>query len=500
MNLDIANIAATHNLKRRSGGFAGPCPKCGGGATSDKFVIKDDGGFKCYSCDFKGDAITWLREIDGKSCPDAHEAAGTDCRAAGCPARGTCRLGDGTGTRPRRQARSVAPAPLRQPAQLAATVSRAPDDLWLHWATALADGARQDLQAQPEQLAWLAARGLDAVAVARFGLGWLHHDRRVLRISIGLAPKDGKDKLWVPGGLVIPIYAEATLVRLRIRRTQEAQAKFLPDRKYMWIEGSGTAPLVIHPTATPSRGTVIVEAELDAMAIASAHPGVTVIALGTVAGGMPDLLRRQCSLAPVILVALDADPGKDGKRGAGPTAIASWSATYRQAKFWPVPAGKDPGDYVRDHQGCLRAWIEAGLPPMVASITPATPVSAAVPPIAPPIPPACHDLPLSLDAGQRGVGGERVSVDCQEAPESATTSPMAAFIALLATETGWIWCDEYDTSIRYKLPYPPSIDALQRRTQISQTVYGAGPVATLLELLPPGTYGAGSLSQFFKGA
>jgi hypothetical protein len=77
---------------------------------------------------------------------------------------------------------------------------------------------------------------------------------------------------------------------------------------------------------------------------------------------------------------------------------------------------------------------------------------------------------------------------------------MAAFLTLLAEETGWLWCDEYDTAIRYKQPHPPTIEALQRRVRISQTVYGTGAVARMLTLLPPGNYGVGSLSQFFKGA
>jgi len=404
MNIDIAEIAARYNLRKRSNGFAGPCPKCGGGQASDKFVIKLDGGFKCYSCDFKGDIITWLRTIDGKTCPDAHEAAGVDCRAASCAAKGTCRFGDGSGKTGKR-ARSVAPVPADKKSTVPVAVSKGPAAVWSTWASALVDQAGTDLEEQQEPLTWLAGRGIDADAVRRFGLGWLAHDRRVIRASIGLAPKEGKDKLWVPGGLLIPIFAaDGSLVRIRIRRTPESRERFLPDRKYMWIEGSGNDPMVILPTSGPVRGAVVVEAELDAMAVAAAHPGVLVIALGTVAGGMPEWLRAECASAPIILVALDADPGKGGKGGAGPQAIAGWTNTYRQAKFWPVPQGKDPGDYVRDHGGDLRTWIEAGLPTRVVS-SPSTPA-------APSPAPVCQDLPLPLDASRAGDGG--ITDDCQE--------------------------------------------------------------------------------------
>ena len=95
----LTEIADTYGLKRRGNStrYVGPCPKCGGSKGSDKFVIKDDGGFKCYSCSFKGDIITWLREMDGKSCAEAHEITGLPCRSAPCPVRGICRLGDGSG-------------------------------------------------------------------------------------------------------------------------------------------------------------------------------------------------------------------------------------------------------------------------------------------------------------------------------------------------------------------------------------------------------------------
>lgn len=490
MNIDLKALAATHNLRRGNGRFVGPCPKCGGSSTSDKFVIRDDGGFKCHGCDFKGDIITWLREIDGKTCAEAHEAAGQQCRVSSCAVRGTCRLGDGSG-KPQRRARSVAPVPPPRMQQVAQVVTKTPADTWLAWAEGLAADSLINLREQEDQLAWLAGRGLDAAAVKRFALGWLGHDRRVKRDAIGLPPKEGKDKLWVPGGLVIPIFgADGKLHRLRIRRTPESRERFLAERKYIWIEGSGNEPLVIRPAIGPSRGVVVIEAELDAMAVAVAHPGVTVIALGTVAGGMPEWLRRECAAAPIILVALDADPGKDGKGGAGPKAIASWTNTYRQARFWPVPAGKDPGDYVRDHGGDLRAWIEAGLPAAVAKTAPIAPV--ADPP---------QDQPFSLDVSREGEGGLRVDREAAVAVTgSLEPTPMAVFIERLRRENGVIWRDKHDLMVRYRVPQATTYDALSCREQVKADLYGGGAVAWLLELLPAGKYDAGGLESFFKGA
>ena len=372
MTFSLTEIAARFKLHRRLDRWTGPCPKCGGSARSDKFNLRDDGGFKCYGCDFKGDAITWLREMEGLSCPEAHEAAGKNCEAAACPVYATCRMGDGSGKLQRR-ARPVAPIKTAAGQTVATREGKDPAEVWRAWAADLVESAARALPQQSATLAWLQARGISAPAVRRHSLGWLERSSKVDRASIGLPPeRDGKTTLWIPAGLLIPIYdADGKIHRLRIRRTDEERSRFLPDLKYVWLEGSGSVPLVIRP-AGESRSVVVIEAELDAIATASAHPEVTVIALGTVSASLTPQLTAELAAAAVILVALDADPGKDGKTGAGPKAIAAWCSQFRQAKYWPVPAGKDPGDFVRDHGGNLHTWIDSGLPPRVSVRQPAS--------------------------------------------------------------------------------------------------------------------------------
>lgn len=365
----LPGIASQHNLRRGNGRYVGPCPKCGGKKDSDKFVIKDDGGFKCYACDFRGDIITWLREMEGKTCPEAHEAAGLNCRADSCSVRGTCRLGDGSGKRLQPQRHSIAPQREKSMSALPVVMPTEPSPRWYAWAERLVTVAAKTLANCPDVMQWLAdERGIDAASVARFRLGWIDHDLKFNRADIGLPPgKDGKPTLWVPGGLVIPIHdAIGKIVRLRIRRTDQARAKFLPNRKYNEIEGSGRMQLAINPSITP-RGAVIVEAELDAMACACAHPEILAIALTTVADGVTEQQRQVIGRCPVVLVALDAERDEDGKQGRGPQAVSRWLSAYRQAMYWPVPSGKDPGDYVKAG-GNLRAWIEAGLIPKPAAI------------------------------------------------------------------------------------------------------------------------------------
>ena len=360
----LSEISARYNLRRKSGKWVGACPECGGSSTSDKFNIRDDGGFKCYACDFKGDIITWLRKMEGMSCPEAHERAGKQCNFGCCQVKDKCRLGNGQGgTKRRYRPSSVRPRATQQRSALPLVRVSMPNPHWQRWAEDLVAKARENIRDQADVLSWLADRGLDLEAVMRFRLGWLDHQYRVKRTTIGLTPeKDGKGSVWVPEGLLIPIYdRNGRIHRLRIRRPLSSRERFLPKLKYVWIDGSGTGPLVIRPQGI-CRGAVIEEAELDAYATAAAHDEAMVIGIGTVSAGLPESLLMELHQYPVILVSIDADQGKEGKLGAGPKAFANWKSTYRQAKFWPVPAGKDPGDYAKAG-GDLNLWIESGLPP-----------------------------------------------------------------------------------------------------------------------------------------
>lgn len=391
MNHILKEIASKYNLKRKSGRWAGPCPKCNGSSKSDKFTIKDDGGYKCYSCDFKGDIITWLREMEGMSCPEAFQEAELDCTRTSCPVYGKCRMGDGSGSTAPRRRRALSPLPPSEKNSLPVADPSDPHPAWATWASTQVEKGMEKIKKQPAVLNWLADRGLDAIAIARFRIGWLDHDQRVDRESLQLPIKeDGKTKLWIPGGLLIPIPSpDGAVNRIRVRRTKQAMKKFLHDRKYVWIQGSGSRPLIIRPAAGEKcRGVVIIETELDAFAIAAAHHQVMVIGIGTVRGSLPaDVLEEIASLA-TILVALDADPQKAGKQGAGPAAAATWLGQFRHARYWPVPTGKDPGEYAAAG-GSLFDWIEAGLIPEITS----PPASSS------------QDLPISPDCHQQGGAG-----------------------------------------------------------------------------------------------
>jgi hypothetical protein len=53
------------------------------------------------------------------------------------------------------------------------------------------------------------------------------------------------------------------------------------------------------------------------------------------------------------------DPDFQGQR-AGASGAAWWVKQYPNAIRWPVPEGKDPGDYIK-LGGDLKSWVMVGI-------------------------------------------------------------------------------------------------------------------------------------------
>lgn len=359
---DPAEIAARFGLRRSGSRWSGPCPKCGGRAESTRFLLDERGGYKCFSCGWWGDRVRWLREMEGMGCKAAHAAAGVEC-APRCPRYADCQKRPGA---PRTAPRRTALEPRRpRPASggLAAREQAPPPAAWAGWADAHVEACAGMLTRA--DLDWLARRGISPAAAARFRLGRFPADRRVSWQAMGLSP-EGRDKpqCWIPAGLVIPSrHLGGPVCRVRHRRDDAARARFAADLKYAWIQGSASLPATMGLAADMTRPAVIVvvEAELDGMAVAAAVPDAGVVALGTVAQALTPELEALCGRARNILVALDADaPNSQGKR-PGHDAARAWEARFSQAQYWPVPEGKDVGEYAA-LGGDIRAWVLAALP------------------------------------------------------------------------------------------------------------------------------------------
>lgn len=408
-------LTPVHVSAAKGGEWASPCPECGG---KDRFHCfpEQDGGplcmeagvpgtFWCRKCGAAGDLLEFLTRFESMSFADA-------CRELRVPMK-------------KAQPRKL-PTPPRAAvhAPYAPKVCALPGATWRERAARLVEKSHARLLASPNALRWLAERGLDEYAVRRYRLGYLAEEPNKAgnstgiiraRSAWGLEPKqktnpDGslsiKRSLWIPRGIVIPAYEPgaqsdpgALPIRIRIRRPDVDVEKF--GDKYMVIEGSGMAPMLL---GADRKAVVVVEAELDAMLVhhlAGDKAGALAVLTNL---GRPDASAHQVlSRAYAVLVALDYDTaGASGWFGpepgkVGPEGWRGWKAVYPQARRWPTPSGKDPGDAWKAGED-LRTWVLAGLPQVLQADAPETPAQQgpAIPATPAPTEPGPADAP-SLD-------------------------------------------------------------------------------------------------------
>ncbi|WP_296966925.1 primase-helicase zinc-binding domain-containing protein [uncultured Desulfovibrio sp.] len=371
--LKPVRVSGTHG-----GEYACPCPTCGG---NDRFRAWpqqqgqgcEGGTWYCRGCGKGGDCIQFLRDCDGKSYKEACKILGMQAKSGGYRPLSM--------PKESREARDFEPK----------SSFELPPAAWREHAAKLVDYAHNLLVADPARMVQMAQRGIWADAVDRYRLGWLPGEKGgdcyyKQRAAWGLPEvlkENGRQKpLWIPAGLVIPAISQSgEICRLRVRRPDEARARALPDMKFAVIPGSSMHPLLLRPQC---RAFVVVESELDAIACAAAAEAegldVGAISVGTNVG-KPDLTAHAIlSKALCILVALDFDPPKENGKRPGAQGFEFWARTYRTARRWPVPAGKDPGEAVAAGVD-LAVWIRAGLPP-VFSLPQSSPVAPAPAPVA----------------------------------------------------------------------------------------------------------------------
>jgi DNA primase len=386
--MDILSLAENYvTLKKKSSKeWAGPCPGCGG---DDRFVVwPDKGKFYCRQCEKAGDVISFLREFGDMSCPDAHEAACRSCSNRTCAAWDNCRLGArANGEQPKkRQPSSVnVPAQEEKPA-FVPDEAQTPQEKWQKQAAALISKAHAALLDCPEQIDYLTARGIPLEAIQKGQLGWIPANRYPAREAWGLPTKlkpDGtKRKMFIPSGILIPFFdADRNPHRIRIRRNDIRPE----DGRYFWLSGSGNdVPVVggIH-----RRGVVVVESDLDAFMVRwqCRDFDVSVIPLGSCGIKPKSWAMQALEKALAILVAHDFEPRINEETGKhenpGGQGAQWWLHQFSRAKRWPVPAGKDPGEYYQDHGGDICAWVLSGLPPVfhVSAVPPKKPAAPAIP-------------------------------------------------------------------------------------------------------------------------
>lgn len=376
--MGLLELVQKHVTMRKVGSeWHGPCPECGTSqsdpAFSDRFTVKADGRWFCRNCG-NGDAVSFLRRFEQMSCPDAHAAAGKACVSTSCPVTDKCRMGNGAAPPKKNQyATPTVGAALKPSALFTPSDATAPVEIWQYKAEAVVTEAHEALLTCPEQLAYLADRGLPLEAILKYRLGWNAEVIWRSRASWGLPEKanqkTGKPtKLWVPRGIVIPTYIAGTIHRVRVRVPKEDRSDKVPP--YVAVSGSGDDVAVLNPGV---RAFLVVEADLDALLIDWL--------VGDIVGAIPlvscDVKPKSTAAALLdnalsILVATDYEPRDNVKTGVyenpGGRAARWWLKNYPRAKRWPVPVGKDPGDALTAGVD-IRAWALAGLPPAMTMPT-----------------------------------------------------------------------------------------------------------------------------------
>jgi DNA primase len=306
------------------------------------FTIVDDKGFyHCHGCGAHGDAIRWLMDGRGLTFIDAVK-----------------QLADEAGLdMPARSAEATA---REEKAERIGDVLE----------TAAAWYAEQ-LAADPKILAQLAARGIDAAAIERFGLGYAPPKRTVA--SCGVLPATLKDAgLMIEerdgfrdrfrARIMIPVHdARGRIVGFAARATGDVEPKYLNSPESAAFD-KGALLFNLHragPAARKARRLILVEGQFDAMALD--RVGIEEAAAPQGSALTERQLERAWRLAYSPILLLDGDaPGRKAALRAAERAMPMIGPGGTLA-IATLPDGEDPDSLVRaaDSEEAAREAIEA---------------------------------------------------------------------------------------------------------------------------------------------
>ncbi len=349
--LHLAGVTVKKVATTRGGEYAGGCPACGEGR--DRFRVwpadkEGEGSYWCRRCGKGGDLVQFLVDFCGYDYKEAFAAAGRSNTGCYIPTR-------------YKPARQAVPAVKKfEPVE-----RDNPVDTWQTKAGEFVNRSHQALLEYDHGLEYLASRGISLSSVKKFRLGWHPGEKDKTcsfrpRKSWGLPEiinkKTGRPKmLWLPRGIVIPCYRGGGLHRVKIRRPK-VDLKTDKDVKYYVLPGSG---MEVFSAGSNKDVAVIVEAELDAILVAQEAGDLAgVVALGSTSTRPGSSVFYALQACQRVLVALDYD---NGGSGPGETAVQWWKDNFRNAFWWPVPDGKDPGEAWEEGID-IAAWVTAGLP------------------------------------------------------------------------------------------------------------------------------------------
>ena len=443
LDLALKNVVLKKVSGTNGGEWQGPCPACGG---DDRFHVwpeqnEGKGAYWCRVCGKTGDNIQYLRDFCGMSFRDACAELRIDIPSGRDYWKTPQGLNYLTHLPPQRTKPEFQPVSHTSPA-----------DLWQEKAEKFVSWAQAGLQDNMDALAWLAGRGINQETAINYRLGWnpgesngRNYGKERIESAAAWLPETGVDRgidrspaetgatagknkdlyrarkawglpdqikddgrpkaLWIPRGLVIPYIIDGIIHRIRIRRPEG-------EPRYYVLPGSAMSTMLLERTR---RAFVVVESELDAIAVAARNDLAGAVAVGSVSAKPDAETFAVLQGALSILNALDYD-------AAGAKAMEWWTEQFARCDRWPVPQGKDPGEAIRLEID-LDKWIKMGLPPAMTIVGPETIKRigghdvASCPPVTPSMK---QDDPCATSEGGAGSplsgGGSVVKVSTLSAP------------------------------------------------------------------------------------
>jgi len=396
--LNLYKAAGFQPIKSDGSGTNGPCPFCEGG--KDRFIIyhvasgkrkscqiPECGSYFCRVCGVSGDAITWHLKFLKEPYPQVCEKYGIS-------------LNNQPNYRPRRNRRhNQVPSRFSsrrivwQPrGEGFADFVQQPDQ-WQEHAEKFVLACHEAVLDRQKSLDYLAARGvtLDLVRLYRIGFNAGQVSKRKgdwqptykQAAAWGMPnlrrPRDNslQKTIALQAGLTIPCYARygsggptGELLRINIR-------PFFGD--YRIVKGSIhflQTQIIINPGQDVA---LVVESELDGIALSAILPAVTIICMGSAAGRPGVRTHEELQQKQLILLCLDRDRSTDKdiaghckKYPDSPAPVFAfgagvdrhpeeWFANYPQCQPWYCPAPhKDPGDAILAGID-IAAWFAEGV-------------------------------------------------------------------------------------------------------------------------------------------
>jgi DNA primase len=309
----------------------------------------------CFGCQAHGDAIRWLTDAKGMAFMDAVKEL-ADAAGMAVPAPD-----------PRAQAKAERQSGLYE-------VMEAAQAWFVNQLNGIEGAAARD---------YLKTRGVDAATRERFGFGFAPDSRGKLKAALD---RFGKEKLVESGLLIQPDAEEGKAERepydrfrgrltFPIRdprgRVIAFSARILGAGEPKYLNSPDT-PLFdkgrtlfnfdqAAPASRTAKRVIVVEGQMDAIALAQAGIGEAVAPLGTaVTEAQLGLLWR---LSPTPIFCFDGDSA--GQKAAVRAALRALPGVSpgRSLNFVTLPAGQDPDDLIRSRgREALEALLESPEP------------------------------------------------------------------------------------------------------------------------------------------